>query len=951
MDIKQVLKTKYCSWSALEKEIEKIKDTTEKGDAFEQVCYFYFLFHKSLYQISEVYSPKIAGREIPKEIEETLKLSHKDDGVDGVFVTTDGKYTAYQAKFRSNRKCPSSNELNHFWAEAEYADNRLVIANCPALPKDTEKRKRGCTVLVDRLDALGEDFFCYLYSVANGADGKIRAKKLTPMKFQEPIISSAVKGFETVDRGKIIAACATGKTLLSLWISEKMNTETVLFFAPNLSLIRQSIERWSLNANEKFQYLAVCSDNTVSSKQEDALFTHLLDLDVPVTTDSAPIAKFLTGVTGKKVIFSTYQSVACLIEALKSLPGFRFDLAVYDEAHRTAGRVEDGLFNLALSDNNIPVSKRLFMTATEKLIKPWIKDRLEQEEMTVFSMDDENIYGPTFYQFTFGEAIKQKIISDYKIVIAGITDSEIKSLVDSNRYIAVNSQDGRSSSTISADTLFKAILLGKAVKETGMKKVVSFHSSIAAAKEFMNVYGLFDRKLMNDQFGIDKQRAVFLHINGSQRTSERNQAFRRFENGDFGLLSNVRCLTEGVDMPFIDGIMFADAKGSMIDIVQAVGRALRKPHNVEDKTAYIVIPVRLHSDGTYVEDDFVPLHFVIQALRDQDNTLAEWIDAINLGVVRGTSGHALRHKTSKVKLLMPKFVNKEKFANDITIKIATVNAKATGQVGLGSTLGKKQRGSDYKRIFKSIGDYNKEKYKESLVDPTIARFDDKDAEKVRADILVNNNNISHGERLGIIRKIGANRFVLTSIGKKYFDGEISFDRLFLNQMLLYTLDEGKEKLFPYRFMLEFLLSCKTMNYIEFLYSVYSAQAGDLKTELQRAASMIEYLRKTYPNIMITSPSNQDAVRDDLNQKHGMGFSVRDVWTDRTTAGNQYRFMLNHLLLCSKYLNIDLKTKEINVHDHALGELRTLLDFTEKCLLADDFNYGETLWVTEGEKLK
>lgn len=950
MTMKQVLKTRYSSWSELEKEIEKITDTTEKGDAFEQVCYYYFLYHKSLYQIDEIYSPKISGHEIPGSVETELKLSHKDDGVDGVFVTTDGKYTAYQAKFRSHRRCPSSNELNNFWAEAEYADNRLVIANCPALPKDTGKRKSGSTVLVDKLDSLGDDFFEYLYEVANGADSAGREHKLSPMEFQKPMIESVVKGFNTVDRGKIIAACATGKTLISLWVSEEMHSETVLFFAPNLSLIRQSIERWTLNASDKFQYLAVCSDRTVSSKLEDDLVTDLIDLDVPVTTDSEPIVKFLTGVSGKRVIFSTYQSVECLIEALKQIPDFTFDLAIYDEAHRTAGRMENGLFNLALSDSNIPIRKRLFMTATEKLIKLWIKDRLEQDDITVFSMDDEDVYGPTFYKFTFGEAIRQKIISDYKIVIAGITDTEIKKLVDENRYVKVNYQDGSSVEGISADTLFKAMLLGKAVKETGMNKVVSFHSSVAAAKKFTNVCDSFDSKFMDNKFGIDKSKAAFLHINGSQTTSERSQSFKRFERADFGLLSNVRCLTEGVDMPFIDGVMFADSKSSMIDIVQAVGRALRKPHDIEDKISYIIIPIRLNSDGSYVDDDFAPLHFVIQALRDQDDTLAEWIDEINLGVVKGTSGHALRHKTSKVQLMAPASVDVEKFANDLTIRIATVNSKAAGQVALGSTLGKKQRGSDYKRIFKSFGDYNREKYKESLVDPTLDRYEDLDSEKVRADILVNNNNVSHCERLGVIKKTGANGFVLTPVGKMYANKEISFEELFFHQMLLYTLDEGEEKLFPYRFMLEVLMQCKTINYIEFLYSVYSAQAGDQQKEVERAASMIKYIRDTYPNVMMTSPGNQDAVRDDLNERHGMGFSVRDVWTDRTTAGNQYRFMLNHLQLFSEYIDIDLKMKSIRVKDSKMSELRERLDFTEKKICEADFCYGETYWMPEGENV-
>lgn len=372
-----------------------------------------------------------------------------------------------------------------------------MIANCPALPKDTGKRKGVSTVLADKFDSLEDDFFEYLYEAANGADSAGRTRKLSPMEFQKPIIDAAVKGFSTVDRGKIIAACAAGKTLMSLWISERMRAETVLFFAPNLSLIRQSIERWTSNASDKFQYLAVCSDSTVSGGLEDALVTELVDLDVPVTTDSEPIAKFLTGVRGKRVIFSTYQSVECLIEALKKAPDFSFDLAIYDEAHRTAGRTENSLFNFALSDENIPIKKRLFMTATEKLIKPWIKDRLEQDDITVFSMDDEAVYGPTFYKFTFGEAIKQKIISDYKIVIASITDTEMRDLVDANRYVNVNNRDGILIEGVSADTLFKAVLLGKAVKETGMNKVVSFHSSVAAAKEFTHVFGMFDSAFIN----------------------------------------------------------------------------------------------------------------------------------------------------------------------------------------------------------------------------------------------------------------------------------------------------------------------------------------------------------------------------------------------------------------------------------------------------------------------
>ena len=175
-----------------------------------------------------------------------------------------------------------------------------------------------------------------------------------------------------------------------------------------------------------------------------------------------------------------------------------------------------------------------------------------------------------------------------------------------------------------------------------------------------------------------------------------------------------------------------------------------------------------------------------------------------------------------------------------------------------------------------------------------------------------------------------------------------FDELFMNQILVYTLDEGNQKLFPYRVMLAVLSQVKTMNYIEFLYSVYSAQANNEGEEVDRAVGMINYIRDNYPNVMMTSTGNQDAVRADLNEKHGMGFSERDVWTDRTTAGNQYRFMINHMLLFSNYLDIDLKSKSIRVKEHKEEEINQLLEKTESIYREKDFKYGSTFWLRKGD---
>lgn len=354
----------------MEKEIEAIPVTVEKGNVFEQFCFFFLSYNKNFYQIAEIYTDKIPGREIPADIRSKLKLSPADDGVDGVYVSIDGKYTAYQAKFRTNRKTPTSNELNNFWTEAEYADVRLIIANAMTLPNDVKKRKHNLFVLGYIFDQLPEEFFDYLYAETtarkNSSVIPVVREKYRSRTYQEEIIQAAVDGFYSNDRGKIIAACAAGETLISSWISERMHSNRVVFFTPNLALVRQSIANWANHCNEQFVYLAVCSDETVSAGITDSFTINSSEIDIPVTTDAGTIKQFLEDETDcKKVIFSTYQSVECIIEALQTMPDYKFDLGIYDESHRTAGTSTSGLFQKALLDLNIPIKKRLFMTATE----------------------------------------------------------------------------------------------------------------------------------------------------------------------------------------------------------------------------------------------------------------------------------------------------------------------------------------------------------------------------------------------------------------------------------------------------------------------------------------------------------------------------------------------------------------------------------------------------------
>jgi predicted helicase len=241
----------------------------------------------------------------------------------------------------------------------------------------------------------------------------------------------------------------------------------------------ESLGEWAKEATQPFQYLCVCSDQSVDLEDETLLATS--QLDIPVTTDENEIRSFLTNKTvGRKVIFSTYQSVPVLSKAIKVKKENQFDITFYDEAHRTAGVSASNLFSLAIQDSEIPSAKRLFMTATERVVKARIKNAAEDLNQVVFSMDDEDKYGKTFHKLGFGKAIAQKIVSDYRIVFAGITQTFLNDYIKKNRYV-VNSQDSSQSEIEAAQSIYRRILLKRSFAELGITKVISFHNKVSEA--------------------------------------------------------------------------------------------------------------------------------------------------------------------------------------------------------------------------------------------------------------------------------------------------------------------------------------------------------------------------------------------------------------------------------------------------------------------------------------
>lgn len=901
MKYNNLLQDKINSWDQLEAKIENVTSTKEKGDIFEEFVFVYFNLNKTLYQISEIYMEK----DIPLEYREKYKLESRDSGVDGLIILNNGKSAGYQVKFRNGRVKPSYAELTKFWAEARHLDYHYTIANSYELTKLTKKNDKHLAILVEDFEKLNSSFFDEFYHFVNKE--KIEKTFFEPFDFQKRMISNVVKGFEDHDRGKLIAACGVGKTFISLKIVEEMGSENILFVAPSLALVKQTLESWASQSKSNFSYLCVCSDRTVSEETDDGDIS-ILNLSVPVTTDSDIISKFLSLDLGKrKIIFSTYHSLNSVVTALKQVDDFIFDLTIFDEAHKTAGAKNSKMFLFGLSDEHLKTKKRLFMTATERLVRPWIIKRAEEYDRVVFSMDDESVYGPVFDRLNFGEAIEKGVISDYRIIVAGIQEQQVYDLIKKDKFLVYDQGDEELFNY--AQNIFRQIMLTKAMQEFPIKKVITFHNSIKSAEEFIygvngEVFTLQDM-IMHFTEDFHEEDWVMDHINGSMSAGIRQEKLDLFEKSKYGIVSNARCLTEGVDVPIIDSIYFVNPKTSLIDIVQACGRALRKPFELPGKKAFFIVPILIPEgeiDGDVINEiDFEMLHYLIQSLRDQDLRLAEWIDEINIHAAKGKTKR-ISSKPGPIIFDIPENIDLDKFKEKLYLRIAEVNKEPTRVAPKKRKYGKRERKSDYKRIFKTIGDYSVKSYRDSLVMPTLTKFNKPSDALPKEQLAVfkngkkNHNNISHTIRLGLVSE-NDGYCKLTPLGIQLYNSEVSFEDLFKNQILRYfEVDKKNDRiLFPYRAFLKILLDVKSMNRVEFAFGPYSLLDSS-EESINEAVEGINYIRKNYPNIEILNEKNQENVLNELNDYFGTNFSITDIWAGKTTIANQYGYFKNHAVL-------------------------------------------------------
>ena len=404
----------------------------------------------------------------------------RDAGIDLVAEDRTGNLWAIQAKAYDPAYRVTKRDVNKFLAESGRAvfTYRMLIATTNLIDRIGERtiqdqEKKVTFFRLKNLQIANVDWPASPDALRPMRPGK----PVRPHDYQREAIKKVIKGFASTDRGQLIMACGTGKTLTALFIREKLAAERTLVLVPSLSLLKQTLNVWRANCSTEFTSLPVCSDVTVA-REDDVALEHTSDLGVPVTTDPSEIAAFLRRRSGPQVVFATYQSSPQIAKAftLGRVPGF--DIVVADEAHRCAGPVSSD-FGTVLDPVEVKAKRRLFMTATPRYFTGRVLKAAEEAEFEYASMDDEAKFGRVFHRLGFGEAIKRDLLTDYQVAIVGVDDATY--LEWAKRGVLVT-RDGVE--VTDAASLAGQIGLMKAIRKYDLHRVISFHSRVKRAREF-----------------------------------------------------------------------------------------------------------------------------------------------------------------------------------------------------------------------------------------------------------------------------------------------------------------------------------------------------------------------------------------------------------------------------------------------------------------------------------
>jgi predicted helicase len=644
----------------------------DKGDRFERLMQAYLLTDpKYAYQFKKVY----LWNEFPGKKD----LGGSDTGIDLVAVTHDNDYWAIQCKCYQETATIDKPAVDSFLSTSsrEFKDEqnlrttsfaqRLWISTTnkwgPNAYEAIKNQNPPVTRinLTDLIDAPVE--WEKLEQGIHGEKGRAEKKKLYPHVLE--VRDKVFEYFKENERGRLIMACGTGKTMTSLKIAEKQteNKGTILFLVPSIALIGQTLKEWSSQADEPINPICICSDPEITrtKTKDDKDLTSTIDLAWPASTDTNYILKqfqhYKNANNGMTVVFSTYQSIEVIAKAQKvliknGLP--EFDLIICDEAHRTTGYTEPGMDNSAFvkvhDADFIKAKKRLYMTATPRLYNADAQTRAAQNDVPLWSMDEEKHFGKEIHRIGFGEAVERGLLTDYKVIILTLNDRDIPTAVQkmiSNGEAEIKTDDlTKLIGTVNA--LSKQFLGNESIKVEGdeapMKRAVAFCGSIANSTNIAASYNLASENYLESIPEEKKKTMVTVHakhMDGTMAAPDRDEMLSWLKEETPGsecrIITNVRVLSEGVDVPSLDSVLFLSARNSQVDVVQSVGRVMRKSEG--KKYGYIIIPVVVPADVApeHALDDnerYKVVWTVLNALRAHDDRFNATVNKIELNKKR-----------------------------------------------------------------------------------------------------------------------------------------------------------------------------------------------------------------------------------------------------------------------------------------------------------------------------
>ncbi|KAA0681855.1 type ISP restriction/modification enzyme [Roseomonas genomospecies 6] len=590
-------------------------------------------------------------------------LNAKDTGIDVVAkIKGEDSFCAIQCKFYRNGHRIQRADLDSFFTASGVRkfSRRLIIdttdapwgTNAEAALEDQDKPVSR--IGLDRLSDSPIDWSAYLLR------DEIRlAPKKEIRPHQQEALEAIRNGLADADRGKLIMACGTGKTFTGLKIAEDLAGigKTVLFLVPSLALMSQTIREWTIDAALPLRAFAVCSDVQVGKRRRsnsDVAEIETHDLDYPATTDAAKLARRAAQPAPDRmtVVFSTYQSIQVISDAQSKHGLCAFDLIICDEAHRTTGatldKKEESNFVKIHNQDFIAGAKRLYMTATPRVFGDAVKTKANEASAILCSMDDETLYGKTLFTRGFGWAVENKLLTDYKVLVLAVDETLVSSGVQ--RRLA----DG--SSELKLDDATKIIGCYKALTKHGlhgdlptdiqpMKRALAFCKDIATSKlvqqEFAQVVAEYLESDEGKATTADDEtlECQLEHVDGTFNAKERNRLLEWLKEDHGGnacrILTNARCLSEGVDVPALDAILFMHPRKSQIDVVQSVGRVMRRA--ADKKLGYVILPVGVPAGVTPEEalndnERYRVVWQILNALRSHDERFDAMINKVDLGV-------------------------------------------------------------------------------------------------------------------------------------------------------------------------------------------------------------------------------------------------------------------------------------------------------------------------------